>query len=126
VPYAERVSEAFLDAQDSPSRQDRMVREGQFDKDPRTGESYLNPKFRLPTDEETKQSVSDIKAFGTGLAGVVGLAVNPIAGGALSTATGSVLEHYSPSIEKWIGGSATVPVHENWTESDFWNNYQGR
>lgn len=125
MPYSERVAEAFIDAKDSPNKQDRLVREGQFDKDPVTGESYSQPKYRLPTAEEAKDTSSAIKSFGTGLAGTLAIPMGPIAGGVFSAIANSTLEGLSPRIERWVESTPSVPVYENWTESDFWNAYQG-
>ena len=83
------------------------------------------PKYRQPTEEEKKQIVSDIKAFGTLGAGAIGLGLGPAGGAAATTGAGFALEKFSPSIEKLVGNQATIPVYENWDESDFWNAYHG-
>jgi len=63
MPYSERIAEAFINAKDNPSKQDKIVREGQFAKDPITGESATAPKWRLPTKEEADQHIADTKAM---------------------------------------------------------------
>jgi len=83
------------------------------------------PKYRLPTEEEAKQKVADIKAFGGLGAGAVGLSLGPI-GSALTTGAAEfALTKFEPSLEKYVRESPTIPVYENWEESDYWQAYQG-
>jgi hypothetical protein len=126
MPYSERVAEAFIDAKDNPGKQDKIVREGQFAKDPITGESATAPKWRLPTKEEADQHIADTKAMITIGSGTLALGV----GGPLGTIAGvgakAIGESASPSIERHIRNTPWIPVHENWSESDYWNEYGGK
>lgn len=125
MPYSERVAEAYIEAKDRPRQQDMLARQGQFDKDPVTGESYMNPKYRLPTPDEAKQTVQDIKAGTIVGAGTIGMGLGPIAGPAFGTVAAAGMEKMSPSLENWVNTHATIPVYENWNEGDFMSAYGG-
>jgi len=83
------------------------------------------PKYRLPTEEEAKQKVADIKAFGGLGAGAVGLSLGPVGAFATAGLTDFALTKLEPTLEKYVRESPTIPAYENWEESDYWQAYQG-
>jgi hypothetical protein len=84
------------------------------------------PKYRKPTPDEADQHIADTKALTTIASGTLGLAVGGVPGAIAGFTSKAVGEHFGPKIEKHIRNSEWVPVYDNWTENDFWNEYGGR
>ncbi|WP_243358434.1 hypothetical protein [Fundidesulfovibrio terrae] len=122
MPYSERVAEAYIEAKDKPRQQDMLVRQGQFDKDPVTGESYANPKWRLPTKEEADKTMAKLDGIVAGVGTFAG-GLGPVPLGVAAIGGGAYLGN-RPAIENDIRSKASEPVFENWDENDYQNYYR--
>lgn len=114
MPYSERVAEAFINAKDNPSQQDKIVREGQFAIDPRTGESTVNPKYRVPTKEEADMTVDTMKMGNALIPGMIGL-VSPATGIGLA----GLWAFNDRRLEEKARNEAYIPVYKNWDYEDW-------